>query len=93
MTLTDGLDTYHGATLAWSNTYLNDDVTLSCLGSWMEQVKQSGGTLQAQWKINDEWEVATALGYADAGTADMTMFGMAERDTGWNSTVKLKVTF
>lgn len=87
------LDEYHGATLSWSNTYLNDDLTLSCLGNWMEQVKQSSGTFQAQLKLNDHWEIAAALGYRDMGAAGMTMFGLPERENGWNSTVKLKVTF
>lgn len=89
----DALTDYHGATLSWSNTYLNDDLTLSCLGNWMEQVKQSGGTAQAQFKFNDDWEVATALGYRDMGAADMTLFGLPERENGWHSTVKLKVIF
>jgi hypothetical protein len=90
---TTHLKEYHGATLSWSNTYLNDDLTLSCLGNWMEQVKQSSGTVQALIKLNDEWEVSTALGYRDMGLAEMKMLGMPAREDGWNSTVKLKVTF
>lgn len=89
----DKLSDYHGATLSWSKTYLNDDLTLSCLGNWMEQARQSSGTIQAQLKLNDDWELATALGYRDMGQADMTIFGMPETESGWNSTVKLKVTF
>lgn len=87
------LRTYHGTTLSWARTYLNDDLTLSCLGNWMERIKQSNVTAQARLKLNDQWEVATALGYADAGMADMTWFGMAETETGWKATVKVKVTF
>ena len=75
-------------TAAWNNTYLNDDLSLSLLGSWASVSKQSRTTMLGEYQIDDFWSVGTALGYRDTGDTSPTI---ASFETGWESSVMLKV--
>src|SRR5690606_204937 len=79
------LTDWQALTASWSKTYWNDDLTLSLLGNWREHDRQSAATVQAQLKLDDFWELSTALGYRERGrfANPFVVFGMPEERSGW----------
>lgn len=71
-------------TAGWNKTYLNDDLTLSLLGSYIETPQTSSVTLQSQYKWDDFWTLTTALGYADT---QQTITGF---ESGWQVHLNIK---
>jgi len=53
-------------TLGWGKTYLNDDLVMSFLGSWLEEPEVLSSTLLAQYQWDDFWNFSSALTYTDS---------------------------
>jgi hypothetical protein len=52
--------------MGWSKTYLNDDLAMSFLGSWLTESDTLSTTLLAQYQWDDYWNFSTALSYTDS---------------------------
>jgi len=54
-------------TLGWAKTYMNDDLVMSFLGSWLTESEVLSTALLAQYQWDDYWNFSTALTYSDSG--------------------------
>lgn len=52
-------------TAGWGKSYMNDNLDLSFLGSWISESEQLSATLLAQYQWDDYWELSSALSYLD----------------------------
>ena len=77
-------------TLGWGKTYLNDDLVMSFLGSWLEEPEVFSSTLLAQYQWDDFWNFSSALTYTDS---DQTIELMSLNGSEFALLLKAKLEF
>lgn len=61
----DSMQRARAWTAGWNNTYFNDDLTLSFLGTYFSRPRQRSATFQAEYQWDDYWAFSSALSYTD----------------------------
>ena len=77
-------------TAGWSKRYINDDLTMSFLGSWVSESEQVFTTLFAQYQWDDYWMFSSALSYTDI---DENTQNPLQTSSDLTATMMVKVQF
>lgn len=85
--LTPGTQHATQLTAGWSKNYLNDNLTMSLLGSWLTKQDQSRLTVHGSFQIDDYWQVSSALAYTEQGNLIQSPLLI----DGWEASMEIKL--